>query len=247
MFSWKAILSFLKPLANEIKLLLPSWIIRVYIDFTSSTESQRELFYNFSNVDVCDITNLPLFGASLYTYLPGKMWRFLPVFDPFVDYMLSFDLDSPMTQRQTDTINMWISDEHKSKFFYIARDHYKHEVPILGGLWGAAMTRARDHLSHAFQPMLVPSIGRQYNGTGDQQFLWDYIWKKVKDYSLTFDSYFCEHYGGQPFPSQRPVGNCFLGCIRSCCNNATNDDSKRKKIPCPIACRPRDHQDWIYC
>ncbi|CAF4364229.1 unnamed protein product, partial [Rotaria sordida] len=114
MFAWEtSIFSFLIPLANEVKLLLPSWIIRLYIDFTGSTKSQKNFLYNFSNIDICDIHNIPMFGSSLVSYLPGKMWRFLPVFDPFVDYFLSRDLDSPIMKRETETIDMWLSDNER--------------------------------------------------------------------------------------------------------------------------------------
>ncbi|CAF3849064.1 unnamed protein product, partial [Rotaria sp. Silwood1] len=62
MFAWEtSIFPFLIPLANEVKTLLPSWIIRLYIDFTGSTKSQRDKLYNFSNIDICDIHNLPMF------------------------------------------------------------------------------------------------------------------------------------------------------------------------------------------
>ncbi|CAF3330529.1 unnamed protein product, partial [Rotaria sp. Silwood2] len=232
----------------EVKTLLPSWIIRLYIDFTGSTKSQQEFLYNFSNVDICDIHNMPMFGSSLVSYLPGKMWRFLPIFDPFVDFYLSRDLDSPMMKRETETIDMWLSDKQKKYFFHIARDNKHHTVPILGGLWGASPARARRYLFHIFQPMLVPSIARQYKGAGDQLFLADNIWGKVRRHSLIFDSYSCKILGGQPFLSQRPIGdNCFLGCIRPCCTNATSHSSQNRNNICPPACRPKNHRNWIYC
>jgi hypothetical protein len=205
MYSWNtSILPFLESLANEVKLLLPSWIIRVYVDFTGSTKFQQDLLYNFSNIDVCDMSNIPMFGSSLLTYLPGRLWRFLPVFDPYVDYILSNDLDSPMTQRETDTIDIWMSDEQKHNFFYIARDHNQHAFPILAGLWGAANVCARRYLFDTFRPMLTPSIG-------DQLFLLSFVWKKVKNNSLSFDSFYCTEFDSRPFPSQRPKGLCYLG------------------------------------
>jgi hypothetical protein len=249
LFSWnETILTFLEPLSNEVKLLLPSWIIRIYIDFTGSTKAQRDFLYKFSNIDICDMKDLPLFGSSLLTFLPGKMWRFVPIFDPYVDYTLSRDLDSPIIQRETETIDMWMSDEQENNYFYIARDHNEHGVPILGGLWGAATKRARYSLFDTFQPILVPLIARQYTGAGDQQFVSDVVWPKVKQRSLSFDSHFCQKYGSRPFLSQRPKGNCFLGCVRPCCDDTTrNENSSKYMKPCPIECRPKDHQDWIYC
>jgi hypothetical protein len=249
MYSWdRSILSFLEPLANEVKLLLPSWIIRIYIDFTGSTKAQRDFLYKFSNIDICDMKDLPLFGSSLLTFLPGKMWRFVPIFDPYVDYTLSRDLDSPIIQRETETIDMWISDEQEDYFFYIARDHNEHGRAILGGLWGAATKRARYSLFAFFYPILMPSIARLYTGAGDQQFVSDFVWPKVKQRSLSFDSHFCQKYGSRPFLSQRPKGNCYLGCVRPCCDNTTrNENSNKYMKPCPVECRPKDHQDWIYC
>ena len=88
MYAWNtSILPFLEPLVDEVRLLLPSWIIHIYTDFIGSTESQRTRLYSFPNVDVCDMNDLPMFNSSLLTFLPGKMWRFLPIFDPYVDYM----------------------------------------------------------------------------------------------------------------------------------------------------------------
>ncbi|CAF2202997.1 unnamed protein product, partial [Rotaria magnacalcarata] len=67
-----SIVSFFKPLVSEITELLPQWVLRIYIDIAGSTESQRKIFYNFSNVDICDISNIPMFGSSLRSFLPGK-------------------------------------------------------------------------------------------------------------------------------------------------------------------------------
>ncbi|CAF1239368.1 unnamed protein product [Rotaria sordida] len=248
MYSWEtSILPFFELLVNEINILLPQWILRVYIDFAGSTKSQQEYFYNFSNVDICDINNIPMFGSSLHKFLPSKMWRFLPIFDPYVDYLLSRDLDSPIIQRETETINMWLSNEHEKNFFYIARDNIEHGTFILGGLWGAALVRARHTLISIFQPMLIPTLVKYYHDRGDQRFLNHYVGDRVRDNSLIFDSYFCESLGGRPFLSQRPMNNCHLGCIRPCCSNATNVNSNGTQIPCPIKCRPKEHPDWIYC
>ena len=65
MYSWaQSIFPFLEPLAREVKLLEPSWVIRLYTDFTGSTRAQRELLSNLSNVDVCNMSALPLFGST---------------------------------------------------------------------------------------------------------------------------------------------------------------------------------------
>ncbi|CAF1341486.1 unnamed protein product [Rotaria sp. Silwood1] len=250
MFAWETtIFPFLIPLANEAKLFLPSWIIRLYIDFTGSTKMQQDFLHNFSNIDICDMHNIPMFGSSLISNLPKRMWRFLPIFDPFVDYFLSRDLDSPIMKRDTETVDMWLSDEQRKYFFHMSRDHKHHNVPVLAGLWGAAPIRARHYLFHLFRPMLVPSIALQFTYTGgDQEFLADLIWRNIKTHSLTFDSYSCRKLGGRSFLSQRPLAdNCFLGCIRPCCTNITSLEIYKRKYLCPFVCRPKNHRDWIYC
>ena len=160
---------------------------------------------------------------------------------------LSRDLDSPIIKRETETLDMWLSPEQENNFFYIARDHNEHGLPILGGLWGAATVRARRYLFDLFQPMLVPHIARQYSKAGDQTFLEKFLWENVKDCALIFDSFFCQTIGGQPFLSQRPSNSCFLGCIRPCCTDVTHYETLIYVKPCPPACRPKEHQDWTYC
>lgn len=248
MFTWnQSIIPFLEPLVVEVKELLPTWVIRIYTDFAGSTKAQRDLLFSFDNIDVCNVTNLPMFGSTMLTYLPGKMWRFLPVFDPLVDYTLSRDLDSPITRRETETLEMWLADEHQRFIFHVLRDNKEHGIPILGGLWGAAIGRARQHLFDTFVPVLIPSIAGRYNGTGDQLFLSDFVWRRVKTKTLAFDSYTCQQFGGRPYPSERPRRTCYIGCIRMCCTNTTAEDGNRPIDSCPKACRPKNHPEWIYC
>jgi len=193
------------------------------------------------------MNNLPMLGSKLLKFLPEKIWRFLPIYDPYVDYMLSRDLDSPMTKRETEILNLGLGNDQTNNFFYIARDHKERSVPILGGLWGAAPVRARSLLHEIFQVMLNPDIVYKYDRARDQDFLYDFVWLKVQNRSLIFDSAYCETFGGQSFPFQRSDNYCFLGCYRPCCTPAGIDKSKIHASICPKACRPKEHQDWQYC
>jgi hypothetical protein len=105
------------------------------------------------------------------------MWRFIPIFDPYVDYLLSRDLDSPVIQHEIQTINMWLSKKPKKEFF--------------PRLWGAALKYARKKLFHIFEPMLLSSIAAYYQNVGDQHCLADIVWNSVKDTAFIFDSYSC--------------------------------------------------------
>ena len=63
----------------------------------------------------------------------------------------------------------------------------------------------------------------------------------MKNYSIAHDSYYCEEFSNtMPFPVKRPTGpNNFVGAIIL--------DGSSLKTPCPIPCRPLDHQDWTIC
>ena len=54
---------------------------------------------------------------------------FLPAGDGLVDIMGSRDLDSPLTKRELDAVNEWISS---NKEWHSMRDHPWHVVPMLG-------------------------------------------------------------------------------------------------------------------
>jgi len=76
----------------------------------------------------------------------------------------------------------------------------------------------------------------------DQSFLGKKVYPLIKDKSIIHDSYLCKHYkDGTPFPTQLK-GNCFIGRIGHCDENGTLPYGK-----CPIECRPKNHQDWLYC
>jgi len=65
------------------------------------------------------MNNLPMLGSKLLKFLPEKIWRFLPIYDPYVDYMLSRDLDSPMTKRETEILNLGLGNDQTNNFFYL--------------------------------------------------------------------------------------------------------------------------------
>ena len=48
----------------------------------------------------------------------------------------------------------------------------------------------------------------KYNG--DQNFLKQYVYPKIKRRSTVHDSFKCALYGGEPFPTKRK-GDCFVG------------------------------------
>lgn len=84
-----------------------------------------------------------------------------------------------------------------------------------------------------------------YKGA-DQEFLSKYIWPLAINNATMHDSYSCNFFGGEPFPSERPLDRfCFAACFWPCCDKKLNQTDRMPE--CPIECRPKNHQDWIYC
>ena len=129
-------------------------------------------------------------------------------------------------------------------------DNPRHNTPILAGLWGFAIKRNRLQAKELFKILTDKSIAKRYNlhrnklYGRDQSFLSDFFFSFALKNSTTHDSFFCEKYGGMPFPTQRPKGNCYLGCHHCCLPNYQR--SKFGAI-CPEKCRPPEHQDWLSC
>lgn len=124
-FSRSQSLKFLHQLANEIKQNYPDWILRIYHNSTIQNDIICSIECIYNHVDFCNVSSLENFD----NYIPGKIWRFLPVGDELVDIIASRDLDSPITQRELNAVNEWISS---GKAWHVMRDHPQHHVPMLG-------------------------------------------------------------------------------------------------------------------
>lgn len=129
-------------------------------------------------------------------------WRFLPASDPGVEAFLVRDADSPVTPREVAAVDTWLAS---GKDFHIMRDHPKHEMPILAGMWGCRTGRFRDLADqvrawHRFD----------YYGS-DQTFLERVVYPKAMPLSLIHSE--CVQFPGEqpvPFPTAR-VDREFVG------------------------------------
>lgn len=71
----------------------------------------------------------------------GMYWRFLAAADPEVEIMISRDVDTLILDREVDAVNEWLAS---GKVLHIMRDHPKHEMPIMGGMWGCRTSYFRN-------------------------------------------------------------------------------------------------------
>ena len=63
----------------------------------------------------------------------GMFWRFLPILDNTVKYIIVRDVDSRITQKEIFCVNDWIKS---GKNFHIIRDGITHQMPFMGGAIG---------------------------------------------------------------------------------------------------------------
>ena len=130
------------------------------------------------------------------------------------------------------------------------KDSPVHNIPIVGGYWGYANIRDRKLAQYFFKIITNPRIAYYYNKIKnlkgrDQHLLTTFLSGYSNQNSTTHDSYLCYWLGGEAFPSQR-VGDCFVGCT-DCCNRTKEFENRKYDKVCPKECRPKDHQEWIYC
>lgn len=126
----------------------------------------------------------------------GMFHRFLPADELGVEYMMSRDTDSRLSEREQIAVEEWIES---GADVHIMRDHPYHGVPILGGMWGVRggkLKGIRDQI-RAFCP--TKAKGQ------DQQFLKNWVWPKVGSgelSALVHDPFF----SNKPFPSKAQRG-----------------------------------------
>lgn len=107
----------------------PDWILRIHhndsIDrnFICMLECLKDDNGNYiDKVDFCNIKEIP-FGLSSSdswdaSYMHAMTWRWLPIGDPLVDFFMSRDTDSWFSQREFDSVNVWMNSD---KLFHIMR------------------------------------------------------------------------------------------------------------------------------
>jgi len=225
------------------------WIVRVYYHVKSYDKDSPvmkqlcDLACSEPNLDLCDAQKNPRLGNA--TLLYPLLWRFLPVIDVNVDFYLSRDLDSRISDREVAAVNEFLESDRD---IHVMRDHPAHSTYILGGTWGAKVDKQRRSFMDAFKKLFhdgLAYIPREKGGGYDQIALMRYIWPWGKKVALSHDSYCCRKFSNtSPFPTKRlsGVGN-FIGSVISL-NQSVGFDSSNY---CPEKCRPKNHKDWVYC
>ena len=162
-----------------------------------------------------------------------------------------------------------VSDFLKSdKGFHVMRDHPAHTAYVMGGTWGAKVKDLRKEFHAAFGKLFrdgIAYIPKERGGGYDQvgkpanknvndinpytsgliSAMTRYVWPWAKKLALSHDSYTCSRFSRTTaFPTRRVAGlGNFVGSVVSLNSSIGLDEHGI----CPVKCRPKDHQDWLYC
>lgn len=174
------------------------WICRFYID----KNCKKGLIDTIKgdNVEVVLVDSVESTDNSYFNH--GMFWRFEASEDPEVNFFLSRDCDSRLSEREFSAVNEWLESD---KDFHIMRDHPYHSVAILGGMWGSRNgLMGKIELSKLIKNWLINNNRSSYSFGIDQDFLREVIYSLVKDMSMEH-SEFNLRFGGEirQFPTKR--------------------------------------------
>ena len=122
---------------------------------------------------------------------------------------------------------------------------------MLAGLWGFKTSTNRNLAEEVFNLIVEPSfknwhLAYKNEKQADQIFLNNHLYKLVKGSVMAHDSFHCEKYGGQPYPSIRPGHYCHVGGY-GCCGPESSNYNYSFPHECPEKCRPYEQKEWIFC
>jgi len=173
----------------------PGFVCRFYVSDDFNT-SKIDILKKYSEVVVVDRPGSP----QIMTY------RFLPLKED-IGVFLSRDTDSRIGPREVYAVNEWLNSD---KAFHIIRDHPCHDVPMLGGAWGAKNVKLPIHemITHYENSSLFNDIKNV-----DQQFLWSYICPSLNPNTNVYIHDTCTRLGGNPIsmPREQDPHNYFIG------------------------------------
>lgn len=167
------------------------WQIRIYHNLTSQTASytklrelQCQLPKTLKLIDMGKPIN------EKHGRINPRLWRFLPLLDDDVEVLITRDLDSRITTRETSAVAQWLNS---TLSFHVMRDHPLHGAFILAGelrvlqfkivyiykifgigTWGAKVAEHSTLAKNIGNLMLA--LGTAQDDPADQRFLGLYVW-----------------------------------------------------------------------
>jgi hypothetical protein len=174
--------------------IYPDWICRFYCDVTVPKET-KEILKDLG-AEVFEMT------SDFSDYDQRKMfWRFFVNDDIEVERYIIRDCDSRLNLRESQAVKEWIESGKK---FHMMRDHIRHGIFILGGMWGSTRGTIRDMTSKCKDWM------QNHSGDNDQVFLNSIILPLVLQDHICHASYYL--FTGKELPFSVNIGEgLFVG------------------------------------
>jgi hypothetical protein len=152
--------------------------------------------------------NVKLINTNEHKEYFGSLWRFRPLLDNNVEYFISRDCDSRISQRDETAVNEWINSGKK---FHVLREHpIGHGWLINAGMWGSkgGSIPNFDFLINDY----LSKNERTWDKSIDQCFLRDVVHPIVTGDLFLHDEYYNYEGIGQPIKRDRLLDNfAFIG------------------------------------
>ena len=162
------------------------------IDIINEKYSDWQIYIYYHNISkfilniLSDKDNTYLFECKSSGYnWEGMFWRFYPLEDNDIEFMISRDADSRISDREMELINLWIES---GKTFHVIRDHPAHDSIIMGGLFGINIPKFRSNTKVSalksidyYKELYYKQYPKNINKNPDQIFLKEFIYPLVKD------------------------------------------------------------------
>jgi len=137
-------------------------------------------------IDCLNELGCKLINTNQDRNLMNSLWRFLPICDENVEYFISRDCDSRISERDEVGVQEWINSGKK---FHIIRDHpIGHNWRMNAGMWGSR-NLAFPNFYESMESYLNTN-NRQSDKSIDQCFLRDIIYPFAVSDVMVHDEYF---------------------------------------------------------
>jgi GR25 family glycosyltransferase involved in LPS biosynthesis len=151
------------------------WEIRIYYNDTVPEEKINNFIEMGAKCILCK--NI---GKNKLNW-EGMFWRWLPMDDETVDFWISRDADSRLSEREYKIVEQWTNS---GKTLHCIRDHKCHFNPIMGGLYG--INNKLFHKKYKFNKVnnIISDLFKYYKERPynvDQIFLNDKLWNLLKN------------------------------------------------------------------
>lgn len=182
--------------ADLAPIIYPGWICRFYVDQTVP----QEVIDDLKARDQVEVIQLEGDWGWKMSFA-----RFYPAADSDVDIMICRDTDSRLNLREKAAVDTWLQSQQK---YHIMRDHPRHNVPMLAGMWGVRGNVLDMQLLVEQHLIDQADLGLRYGI--DQHFLAIKIYPRTHSSCLVHDEIFQEHSFPQPRDAFEYVGQVFL-------------------------------------